>query len=86
MKQFLYIASLAILLSSCAGGQLFVEARTTYNVPLNDNGILDTNTLETQYNNHSGLQNLHPQIRLTYRQYIFDKKRYPKAKPYKLKK
>ena len=43
MKQFLYIASLAILLSSCAGGQLFVEARTTYNVPLNDNGILKCN-------------------------------------------
>ena len=85
MKNLLYIILLTTL-SSCAGGQLFIEARTTYNIPLSENGILDTNTMEYQYNNHSGLQNLHPQVRLTYRHYIFDQKRYPKAKPYKLKK
>jgi len=85
MKNLLYL-SIFIFLSSCAGGQLFVEARTTYAIPLSDNGGVDTDAVESQYKNHSGLQNLYPQIRLTYRQYIFDKKRYPKAKPYKLKK
>ena len=84
MKNLIYI-SLVVLLSSCAGGQLFVEARTTYNVPLSDDGILDTNTLETHYKTHSGLQNLPPQIRLTYRHYIFDNKKYDKTKQYKIK-
>jgi len=85
MKKLLYL-SICILLSSCAGSQLFVEARTTYNIPLSENGDVNTDKLESDYNNHGGLANLNPQVRITYRQYIFDKKRYPKARPYKLKK
>ena len=41
MKNLIYI-SLIALLSSCSGSQLFLEARTTYNVPLNHDGQINT--------------------------------------------
>ncbi len=51
MKQLLYL-SIFILLSSCGSGQLFVDASTTYNIPLSEKGFVDTDMLETQYKNH----------------------------------
>ena len=74
MKNLIYI-SLIALLSSCSGSQLFLEARTTYNVPLDHNGQINTNVMESDAKNVSGLDQFNPQIRLTYRQYLFDGKR-----------
>tara|TARA_X000001036_G_scaffold64366_1_gene55020 strand:- start:1740 stop:1985 length:246 start_codon:yes stop_codon:yes gene_type:complete len=81
MKKLFYF-SIIILLTSCAGGQLFVEARTTYDIPLNNDGQFDKDQMDFQ----QGLRPFNPQVRLTYRHYIFDNKRYPKSRPYKLKK
>ena len=41
----LIILLLSIVLSSCAGGQLFVEARTLYSIPLDDKGNINTNDI-----------------------------------------
>ena len=80
----LIILLLSILLSSCAGGQLFVEARTLYSIPLDDKGNINTNDINDIHTR--GWQPFNPQIGITYRHYIFDNKRYPKSKPYKLRK
>ena len=74
MKNLIYI-SLIALLSSCSGSQLFLEARTTYNVPLNHDGQINTNIMESDARNVSGFNQFNPQIRLTYRQYLFDGKK-----------
>ena len=74
MKNLIYI-SLIALLSSCSGSQLFLEARTTYNVPLDHNGQINTNVMESDARNVSGFNQFNPQVRLTYRQYLFDGKR-----------
>lgn len=74
MKKIIYI-SFIILLSSCSGSQLFLEARTTYDVPLNHNGNINTNVMESDAKNVSGFNQFNPQIRLTYRQYLFDGKK-----------
>lgn len=73
MKPFYII--LLILITSCSGSQLFMEARTTYNVPLNEDGDINTSLMEYDARNVSGFQQFHPQIRLTYRQYLFDGKK-----------
>ena len=67
MKKLFYLSIIA-LLSSCSGSQLFLEARTTYNVPLDNNGQINKNIIESDAQNN-------PQIRLTYRQYLFDGKK-----------
>tara|TARA_Y100000361_G_C10919966_1_gene218416 strand:+ start:244 stop:525 length:282 start_codon:yes stop_codon:yes gene_type:complete len=74
MKQLLYI-SLIALMCSCSGSQLFLEARTTYDVPLNHDGHINKNVMESDAKNVSGLNQFNPQIRLTYRQYLFDGKK-----------
>ena len=74
MKNLIYI-SLISLLSSCSGNQLFLEARTTYNVPLDHNGQINTNVMESDARNVSGFNQFNPQVRLTYRQYLFDGKK-----------
>ena len=74
MKKIIYI-SFIILLSSCSGSQLFLEARTTYDVPLNHNGNINTNVMESDARNVSGFNQFNPEIRLTYRQYLFDGKK-----------
>jgi len=74
MKNLIYI-SLITLLSSCSGSQLFLEARTTYDIPLNNNGHINKNIMESDARNVSGLDQFNPQIRLTYRQYLFDGKK-----------
>ena len=74
MKQLLYI-SLIALICSCSGSQLFLEARTTYDVPLNNNGHINKTIMESDAKNVSGLDQFNPQIRLTYRQYLFDGKK-----------
>ena len=74
MKQLLYI-SLIALICSCSGSQLFLEARTTYDVPLNNNGHINKTIMESDAKNVSGLDQFNPQIRLTYRQYLFDCKK-----------
>ena len=74
MKNLIYI-SLIALLSSCSGSQLFLEARTTYDIPLNNNGHINKNIMESDARNVSGLDQFNPQIRLTYRQYLFDGKK-----------
>jgi hypothetical protein len=74
MKKIFYLSIIA-LLSSCSGSQLFLEARTTYNVPLNHDGDINTNIMESDANNISGFTQFNPQIRLTYRQYLFDGKK-----------
>ena len=74
MKKIFYLSILA-LLSSCSGSQLFLEARTTYNVPLNHDGDINTNIMESDARNVSGFNQFNPQIRLTYRQYLFDGKK-----------
>ena len=74
MKQLLYI-SLIALICSCSGSQLFLEARTTYDVPLNNNGHINKTIMESDAKNVSGLAQFNPQIRLTYRQYLFDCKK-----------
>ena len=74
MKQLLYI-SLIALMCSCSGSQLFLEARTTYDVPLNHDGHINKNVMESDPKNVSGLNQFNPQIRLTYRQYLFDGKK-----------
>jgi len=74
MKKLLYITLIA-LLSSCSASQLFIEARTTYNVPLNNNGHINKNIMEADARNVSGLDQFNPQIRVTYRQYLFDGKK-----------
>tara|TARA_B100000902_G_scaffold152727_1_gene149272 strand:+ start:365 stop:637 length:273 start_codon:yes stop_codon:yes gene_type:complete len=74
MKKIFYLSIIA-LLSSCSGSQLFLEARTTYNVPLNHDGDINTNIMESDANNISGFNQFNPQIRLTYRQYLFDGKK-----------
>jgi len=74
MKKTFYLSIIA-LLSSCSGSQLFLEARTTYNVPLNHDGDINTNIMESDANNISGFTQFNPQIRLTYRQYLFDGKK-----------
>ena len=66
---------LIALLSSCSGSQLFLEARTTYDIPLNNNGHINKNIMESDARNVSGLDQFNPQIRLTYRQYLFDGKK-----------
>ena len=61
---------------SCSGSQLFLEARTTYDVPLNHDGHINTkHVMESDAKNVSGLNQFNPQIRLTYRQYLFDGKK-----------
>ena len=74
MKQLLYI-SLIALICSCSGSQLFLEARTTYDVPLNNNGHINKTIMESDAKNVSGLDQFSPQIRVTYRQYLFDGKK-----------
>ena len=74
MKKLFYLSIIA-LLSSCSGSQLFLEARTTYNVPLNNNGQINKNIMESDAKNISGFDQFNPQIRLTYRQYLFDGKK-----------
>tara|TARA_A100001037_G_scaffold302762_1_gene335154 strand:+ start:737 stop:1030 length:294 start_codon:yes stop_codon:yes gene_type:complete len=74
MKQLLYI-SLIALICSCSGSQLFLEARTTYDVPLNNNGHINKTIMESDAKNVSGLDQFNPQIRVTYRQYLFDGKK-----------
>jgi len=74
MKQLLYI-SLIALICSCSGSQLFLEARTTYDVPLNNNGHINKTIMESNAKNVSGLDQFNPQIRVTYRQYLFDGKK-----------
>ena len=74
MKKLFYLSIIA-LLSSCSGSQLFLEARTTYNVPLDSNGQINKNTMELDAQNISGFDQFNPQIRLTYRQYLFDGKK-----------
>tara|TARA_R100000781_G_scaffold37973_2_gene26777 strand:- start:145 stop:417 length:273 start_codon:yes stop_codon:yes gene_type:complete len=74
MKKIFYLSIIA-LLSSCSGSQLFLEARTTYNVPLNHDGDINTNIMESDARNVSGFNQFNPQIRLTYRQYLFDGKK-----------
>jgi hypothetical protein len=74
MKKIFYLSIIA-LLSSCSGSQLFLEARTTYNVPLNHDGDINTNVMESDARNVSGFNQFNPQIRLTYRQYLFDGKK-----------
>jgi hypothetical protein len=74
MKNLIYI-SLIALLSSCSGSQLFLEARTTYDVPLDHDGKINKNIMESDARNVSGFNQFNPQIRLTYRQYLFDGKR-----------
>ena len=74
MKQLLYI-SLIALMCSCSGSQQFLEARTTYDVPLNHDGHINKNVMESDAKNVSGLNQFNPQIRLTYRQYLFDGKK-----------
>ena len=75
MKKLFYI-SIVTLLTSCGGSQLFVEARTTYDIPLNNNGHFD----KDEVNLKQGLRPFNPQVRLTYRQYIFDNKRHKSKK------
>ena len=60
---------------SCSGSQLFLEARTTYDVPLNHDGHINKNVMESDAKNVSDLNQFNPQIRLTYRQYLFDGKK-----------
>ena len=74
MKNLIYI-SLIALMCSCSGSQLFLEARTTYDVPLNHDGHINKNVMESDAKNVSGLNQFNPQIRLTYRQYLFDGKK-----------
>ena len=74
MKHLLYI-SLIALICSCSGSQLFLEARTTYDVPLNNNGHINKTIMESDAKNVSGLDQFNPQIRVTYRQYLFDGKK-----------
>ncbi len=74
MKQLLSI-SLIALICSCSGSQLFLEARTTYDVPLNNNGHINKTIMESDAKNVSGLDQFNPQIRVTYRQYLFDGKK-----------
>jgi len=80
MKNYLLTNLIALqiglLTISCGGGQLFIEARTTYDVPLNDNGYINKNIMESDAKSVSGLNQFNPQIRLTYRQFIFDTKKY----------
>ena len=80
MKNYLLTNLIALhiglLTISCGGSQLFIEARTTYDVPLNDNGHINKNIMESDAKNVSGLHQFNPQIRLTYRQFIFDTKKY----------
>ena len=61
---------------------MFVEARATYDIPLNNDGDFDQDQMKFD----QGLRPFNPQVRLTYRHYLFDNKRYPKSRPYKLKK
>jgi len=82
MKKIIILLSL--ILSSCAGGQLFVEAKGTYSIPVGDDGKINQNDIRDIHNR--GWQPFNPQIGITYRHYIFDNKRYPKSRPYKLKK
>jgi len=74
MKKLFYLSIIA-LLSSCSGSQLFLEARTTYNVPLDNNGQINKNIMESDAQNISGFDQFNTQIILTYRQYLFDGKR-----------
>tara|TARA_R100001480_G_scaffold104024_1_gene106899 strand:- start:24 stop:320 length:297 start_codon:yes stop_codon:yes gene_type:complete len=80
MKKYLIFGLVALqftlLLTSCSGSQLFLEARTTYNVPLDHDGNINKNIMESDARNASGFNEFNPQIRLTYRQYIFDGKKH----------
>ena len=44
-------------------------------IGVNHNGNINTDLMETDARNISGLQKFNPQLRLTYRQYIFDGKK-----------
>ena len=74
MKNIIYIV-FVIFLNSCGGSQFFLEARTTYNMPLNEYGSFDVNSIKYDFENLQGLNNFNPQVRFTYRQYLFDGKR-----------
>ena len=79
MKNYLLTNLIALhiglLTISCGGSQLFIEARTTYDVPLNNNGHINKTIMESDAKNVSGLDQFNPQIRVTYRQYLFDGKK-----------
>ena len=94
MKNYLSItiALMLILLTSCKGGQLFMEVRSTYNLPTNHKGQVTLGDIEKDIskvrtmggaNQHPathgkarGWDLLQPQFNITYRQYIFDNKKY----------
>tara|TARA_B100000287_G_scaffold294009_1_gene277314 strand:- start:408 stop:719 length:312 start_codon:yes stop_codon:yes gene_type:complete len=94
MKNYLIItiALMLILFTSCKGGQLFMEVRSTYNLPVNDRGQVTLSDIENDISKvkgmgdaplpvypHYGLKGwgvLQPQFNVTYRQYIFDNKKY----------
>ena len=95
MKNYLIItiALMLILFTSCKGGQLFMEVRSTYNLPVNDRGQVTLTDIENDiskvkgmgdkplrefepYGKFKGWGVLQPQFNITYRQYIFDNKKY----------
>jgi len=99
MKNYLILslAVMLILLTSCKGGQLFLEVRSTYNLPTNHKGQVTLSDIEKDISkvrtmggvnsHHDNLQYgeikkargwdlLQPQFNITYRQYIFDNKKY----------
>ncbi len=90
MKNYLIItiALMLILFTSCKGGQLFMEVRSTYNLPVNPKGQVTLSDIENDISkvkkmgdaDHHGMFKgwgvLQPQLNLTYRQYIFDNKKY----------
>jgi hypothetical protein len=74
MKNIIYVMFI-IILNSCGGSQFFLEARTNYDVPLNEYGSVDFKSIGYDFENLQGLNSFNPQVRLTYRQYLFDGKR-----------
>ena len=66
MKNIIYVMFI-IVLNSCGGSQFFLEARTNYDVPLNEYGSVDFKSIGYDFENLQGLNSFNPQVRLTYR-------------------
>ena len=79
MKYITNIMGLILIISllSCSSSQIFFEARTTYDLPVSQNGLISTETIQSDFENINakGIGAFQPQVRLTYRQYLFDGKK-----------
>lgn len=79
MKHITNIMGLILIISllSCSSSQIFFEARTTYDLPVSQNGLISTETIQSDFENINakGIGAFQPQVRLTYRQYLFDGKK-----------